>query len=77
MLELCADLDLAGEPLCAERGGELWAKNLYCYLAAMLQIIGEIHRGHAALTQFTDDGVMVGEGGLELREQIRRLDSAI
>jgi hypothetical protein len=66
VLELCGDLDLAGEPLGAEGGGELGSEDLYGDLPMMLQVFGEIHRRHAALAELALDCVTVGEGGAEL-----------
>ena len=51
VLEVGGDLDLAEEALAAEDGGELGVEDLDGDLAAVLQVFGEIDRGHAALAQ--------------------------
>ena len=61
MLELGGDLDLAGEPLAAERGGELGAEDLHGDLAVVLEVLGEVDGGHAAGAELALDAVAVGE----------------
>ena len=61
MREVCCDLDLTHEALDAEARGEFRAKNLDCYLAPMLEVLGEIDGCHPARTEFPFDGVAVGE----------------
>ena len=63
MLEPGGDLDLAGEPLGAERGGQLGAQDLHRHLAVVLQVLGEVHRRHAALAELALDAVAAGERG--------------
>jgi len=63
MGELRRDLDLAQEPLAAERGGQLGAQHLERDGAAELEVAGEVDRRHPALPQFALDGVALGEGG--------------
>ena len=70
MLEPGGDLDLAGEPLGAERGGELGAEDLHRDLAVVLQVLGEVDGGHAALAELALDAVAVGEGGLEAGHRV-------
>ena len=65
MLQPGGDLDLAGEPLGAERGGQLGAQDLHRHLAVVLQVLGEVDRGHAALAELALDAVAVGEGRLQ------------
>ena len=50
-------LDLAEEALGAERGGELGAEHLDGDLAVVLQVVGEVDRGHAALAELALDPV--------------------
>jgi hypothetical protein len=40
-------------------------KNLDRDLAVVLQVFGQVDRGHAATADFTRDGVAIGEGGPE------------
>ena len=65
MLELGADLDLAGEPLGTERGGELGAEHFHRDLAVVLEVLGEIDGGHAALAELPRNRVAVGESGAD------------
>ena len=47
--------------------GQLGAQHLDRDLAMMLQVLGEIDRGHAALAQLPLDAVAVGQSGRESR----------
>ncbi len=57
--------DLLDEPLGAEDGGELGLEDLERHLALVLEVLGQVHRGHAALAQLALDAVAVGQGGGE------------
>src|SRR5207249_3557606 len=59
MLELCRETDLAQEPLGAEDGGKLRAEHLERDGAVVLEILGEVHRGHPTATELALDSVMV------------------
>jgi len=48
VVEPGADADLLEEPLSAERCGELGAQHLERHVAVVLQVPGEIDRGHPA-----------------------------
>ena len=63
MLEAGGDLDLAGEALGAECGGQLGAEDLDGDAAVVLEVFGEIDGGHATLAELTLDAVAAGEGG--------------
>ena len=65
MLESGGDLDLAGESLGTERSGQLGPENLHGHPPVVLQVLGEVHRGHAALAQLPLDAVALGEGSRE------------
>ncbi len=39
-------------------------------LTVVLQVLGEVHRGHTTSTDFPLDGVAVGEGGGETVEKL-------
>ena len=58
-------LDLAQEALGADDGGQLGAEDLDGHLAVVLEVLGEIDGGHAALAQLALDAVAVGEGGTQ------------
>ena len=66
------DLDLPQEPSGAERGGELGPQHLDRDLAVVLEVLGEIDGGHAALAELALDAVAVGEGGAKPRGDFDR-----
>jgi len=65
--QLGRDLDLAEESLKAEDRGKLGPEDLEGHAALVLQVLGEIDRGHAAAPQLAAERVAVGEGRLEVR----------
>jgi hypothetical protein len=65
VLEPRSDLDLAAEPLGAERRGNLGPQDLDRDLSAVLEILGEVHGRHATLAELPLDRIAVGEGGGE------------
>ena len=70
MLEPRRDVDLAGEAVGAERGGELGPEDLHRHLALVLQVLGEEDGGHAALAELALDAVGRAEGALELAAHV-------
>ena len=60
----------APETLSAEHRGEFGSQGLDCDLAVMLQVLGEIDRGHPTATDLPFDGVAVGEGTPETLQQV-------
>ena len=70
VLQVGDGLDLAQEPLGADHRGELRPEDLDGDLAIVLQVLGEIHRGHAAGAQLPLDPVAVGQGE---RQSVGRL----
>ena len=48
--------------LGAERGHQFRTEHLHRDLALVLDVLGEIHRGHAAATELPLQAVAVGEG---------------
>jgi hypothetical protein len=56
--------DLGEEPLCAYGSRKLWAKDLESDLAAMPEIVGQVHCGHPAFTELTLDAVAARKGGV-------------
>ena len=67
MLELRRHLDLAQEPLGAERGREIGAQHLDGDLPVVLQVLREIDRPHPAASQLPLEAVPVAEGFGEAR----------
>ena len=55
--------DLAQESLGADHGRQLRPQHLDRDLAIVLEVLGEVHRRHAALAQLPLDAVAVGERG--------------
>ena len=51
-------------------GGQLGLEHLDGDLAVVLEVVGEIDRGHAALAQLALDPVGIGQGGLQATEEI-------
>jgi hypothetical protein len=62
-------LDLHHEPLGAQHGGQLGLEDLEGDLAVVPEVLGEVHRRHAALAQLALDAVALGEGGGETGER--------
>src|SRR2546425_6954743 len=60
VVEASGNLDLAEEPLRAERAGQLGVQNLDCDLAMVLPIMGKVDRGHPAAAELALDRVSVG-----------------
>src|SRR6478735_6647617 len=48
MLQAGGEADLALEPLGAKREGKLWAKDFERHVAVVLEVLRQVHRGHAA-----------------------------
>ena len=71
MLQPRGDLDLAAEPLGAERRREVGAQHLDRHLAVVLEVFGEIDHRHPALAELALDAVAVGERGGEPVERQR------
>ncbi len=63
MLELGSHLDFPEETIGAERGGKFRSQDLHRHLAAVLQVLGQVDGGHAALAQLAFETEVVGEGG--------------
>ena len=66
-------LDLAQEPLGAERGGELGAEDLEGD-ALCLQVVREVDRGHPPAPELALDDVAVGQRGLEAGSDFGQVD---
>ena len=70
MIQPSGDRNLAQEPLGAERLGQLGTQDLDSSLALVLQIVSEVDRGHAALTQLAIDAVSPDERGAQKRQGV-------
>ena len=68
MLEAGGGLDLGEEAVAADDGTELGVEDLDGDLAVVLQVLGEVDGGHAALAELTVETVTVGQGGGESAE---------
>ena len=65
MLQPRGRTDLAQEPLATERRAEVGMQHLDGDIAIVLEIMGEIHGGHAARAEFAFDAVVAGERRLQ------------
>jgi len=65
MLQGGDGLDLAEEALGPDDRGQLWAHHLDRDFAIVLEVLGQVDRGHAALAELPLDAVAVGEGSLQ------------
>jgi hypothetical protein len=65
MFEAGGELDLAQEPLAADRGDQLGLEDLDRHLAVELPVLGQIDRRHPTTTRFPLDPITIGEGGLQ------------
>ncbi len=65
MLQAGSQHDLALKPLGAEHRRDLRMEQLERYRAVVLEIVGEIDRGHPAAAQLPVEAIVVGEGGTQ------------
>jgi hypothetical protein len=65
VLHLGDDMDLAGEPVGSHRGGQLGAEDLEGDVAVVLEVVRQVHGGHAADPDFTLNAIAAAEGGSE------------
>lgn len=77
MGELGGDLDLAEEAIAAKGNGQLRAQDLERDAALELAVLGEVDHGHPPTPELALDLVAIGEGGLELSEQIGHANSGV
>ncbi len=73
MLEAGGELDLALEPLGAERCGQLGMEQLQGDRPIMANIVGQVDGGHATAPQFALEAVAIGQTALELLAEICHL----
>ena len=59
MLQRRGGLDFHHEAVGADHGGELGLQDLERHLAVVLQVLGQVHGGHAALAELALDQVAV------------------
>ena len=77
MAEVGGGLDLAEEALPADGGRELGLEHLDRDLAAVLQVLGEVHRRHPALAELALDAIAVRQGRGETRDTLRHVGSPL
>ena len=70
MLQVGGGLDLLEEPVGAHQGGEVRVQHLDRDLAIVLEVVGQIDRGHPAGTQLALDAVAAGEGAAASRADV-------
>ena len=59
MIQVGGDLDLGQEPFGTDNRSQLRLQDLEGHLAVVLDVLGQVHGGHPALTQLTLDGIAV------------------
>jgi hypothetical protein len=64
-------LDLGQEALGSDDGRQLGLEHLERDLTLVLHVVGQEHRGHAALTEFTLDAVAALEGRVQTGDGVR------
>ena len=69
VLELPGDADLAQESLGAEDGRKLGVEHLERDQAVVLEVAGEVHRGHPAAAELALDRVTARERSSKALEQ--------
>ena len=77
MLEAGGDLDLGEEAIAADDGAQLGVQDLDGDLAAVLQVLGEVDGGHAALAELALEAVAVGQGGGEALHGVRQNEASM
>ncbi len=77
MLQVGGDLDLGQEAIAADDGAELGVEDLDRDLAAVLQVLGEVDGGHAALAELALEAVAVRQCYLEPIEQLGHVASSL
>ena len=70
MLEVGCDLDLRQKPLGPDNRSQIRLQDLEGHLPVVLEVIGQVDRGHAALTELTLDGVAAFEGCVQASDWI-------
>ena len=70
VVQLGGDLDFSQEPVRPDGGRQLGSEHLDGHLPAVLEIVGEVDRGHPPAAELPLDGVAPGEGGVEALQLI-------
>ena len=70
VLQPGGELDLALEPLGAERGGELGEEHLEGDRAVVPEVLGQVDRGHAAAAELALEPVAVRQAACKLLAQV-------
>ena len=70
MLKPGSNADLAGEPVGAKGRREFGAEHFDGDLAVVLEVVGQVDGGHAALAELALDPVGGAEGTLKLVAQV-------
>ena len=63
MLEVGGDPNFLKKPISPKHGGQHRPKHLDRDLPLVLQVLGQIHRGHPSRAEFALEAVSVGKGG--------------
>ncbi len=61
VLEPSGEQDFSLEALGAEHGGEFAVEHFERHRAVVLQVVGEVDRGHAAAAQLSLEAVVIGQ----------------
>ena len=67
MIEFGGEVDLGEKPSPAQHGGQLRAEHLERDVAVVLEVVGQVDRGHAALAELVVEPVAVLKGGGQAR----------
>ena len=70
VLEVGRRLDLGEEPFGTDHCGQLGLEDLQGDLAFVLQVVGQVDRGHPAFAELTLDRVAALEGSVEARDGV-------
>ena len=70
VLEPGGELDLALEPVGPQRGGELGEKHLQGHRPVVLQVLGQVDRGHPAPAELALEPVAIRQAACKLLAQV-------
>jgi hypothetical protein len=70
--ERASDLDLAQEPIGAQRGGELRVQHLDRDVAVVGHVVRQVHDRHSTLSQLSLEAVLLRELTAKGRQGLRR-----
>ena len=69
MIESRREVDLGEKSLAPQHGGQLRAEHLEGDVAVVLEVVGQVDRGHAALAELALEPVAVLKGGGQARQR--------